>query len=129
MQAGLMNTYQHPVSNRHTVACFLSGLLFVSYILLYFGPIPALGIKADVFQSVAGAVGLKSKWTLYGLLYSVAMVAGGLFVLRRHGNTPYQRVRTLSVVSVQVYSPLGSRSHRARSGCNWSHSISMPAGS
>ena len=30
------------------------------------------------------------------------MIAGGAYVLRRHGNSPYQRIRTLTVVSVQV---------------------------
>jgi polyferredoxin len=56
----------------------------------------------DLFQRAAEALGLKSKWTLYGLLYTLAMVAGGLYVLRRHGNSPYQRARTLCVVAVQV---------------------------
>jgi ferredoxin-type protein NapH len=102
MQAGLMNTYQHPVSSRQPVAWLLSGLLVVAYLLLYLGPIPALGLRWDVFQAGAEAVGLKSKWTLYGLLYTVAMIAGGVFVLRRHGGSRYQLVRTTVVVLVQI---------------------------
>jgi ferredoxin-type protein NapH len=47
-------------------------------------------------------VGLKSKWTLYGLLYTVAMIGGGAFVLRRHGGSRYQLVRTTMVVLVQI---------------------------
>jgi ferredoxin-type protein NapH len=102
MQAGLMNTYQHPVSSRQPVAWLLSALLAVSYLLLYLGPIPALGLRGDVFQAGAEAVGLKSKWTLYGLLYTVAMIGGGAFVLRRHGGSRYQLVRTTMVVLVQI---------------------------
>ena len=75
MQAGLMNTYQHPISSRQTMAWFLSGLLTLSYLLLYLGPIPALGVRWDVFQAGAEAVGLKSKWTLYGFLYTLASCA------------------------------------------------------
>src|SRR5262245_50694833 len=102
MQSGLLNTYQHPVSSRNGLAWVLSGLLVVSYLLLYLGPIPALGLRWDVFQAGANAVGLKSKWTLYGLLYTVAMIAGGLFFLRRHGSSRYHVVRTTTVVLVQI---------------------------
>ena len=102
MQAGLMNTYQRPISSRQTVAWFLSGLLTLSYLLLYLGPIPALGMRWDVFQAGAEAVGLKSKWTLYGLLYTLAMIAGGAYVIRRHGSSRYQLIRTSVVVLVQI---------------------------
>src|SRR6266700_1997771 len=76
MQAGLMNTYQRPI--------------------------PALGMRWDVFQAGAEAVGLKSKWTLYGLLYTLAMIAGGAYVIRRHGSSRYQLIRTSVVVLVQI---------------------------
>ncbi len=102
MQAGLMNTYQQPLSNRSGVAWALSALLVVSYVLLYFGPLPALGLHFDVFERAAQALHLGSKWTLYGTLYTLAMIAGGLYVLKRHGSSPYQRVRTTVVVLVQV---------------------------
>jgi polyferredoxin len=102
MQAGLMNTYQHPASNRSWVAWSLSALLLAAYVLLYFGPLPALGLRFDVFERAAQALGLGSKWTLYGALYTLGMIAGGAFVLRRHGNSPYQRARTVVVVLVQV---------------------------
>lgn len=102
MQAGLMHTYRNPISTRSPLAWGLSGLLFTSYVLLYFGKLPSLGLNVDVFQWLAQAVHLKSKWTLYGLLYTAAMVTGGLFMLKRHGNSPYQRIRTLVVVTVQV---------------------------
>jgi polyferredoxin len=110
MQAGLLSTYRHPASNRSWVAWVLSGVLALAYLLLYFGPIPALGLRTDVLQQAAEVLGsavglpavLRSKWVLYGAVYTLAMVAGGLLVLRRHGNSRYQRVRTLTVVGVQV---------------------------
>jgi ferredoxin-type protein NapH len=105
MQAGLMNTYQHPVSSRQTVAWMCSGVLFVAYILLYFGGNPHRGFAADPLQSLAVATlpaRIASKWTLYGTAYTLAMVLGGWFVLKRHGNSPYQRIRTIVVVAVQV---------------------------
>lgn len=102
MQAGLVHTQHHPLSRRAAPAWALSALLLVSYVLLYFGPMPKLGLTIDVFETLAKAVGLGSKWTLYGLVYTLAMVIGGAFVLRRHGNSPYQRVRTITVVLVQV---------------------------
>jgi len=102
MQAGLLDTYHRPVSNRSARAWALSALLFSFYILLYFGPIPSLGLRLDVFERAAEALRLGSKWTLYGLLYTLAMTIGGFVVIRRHGNSRYQRVRTLSVVAVQI---------------------------
>ena len=102
MQAGLLDTFQHQMARRGILAWLLSGLLVAAYVLLYFGPIPQLGIHADVFEQGARWFGLSSKWTLYGLVYSLAMLAGGAYVLRRHGNSPYQRVRTIVVVLVQI---------------------------
>lgn len=102
MQAGLMTTYRTPLQSRSWLAWLLSALLTAAYLLLYFGPMPRLGISADVFQAGAEAVGLRSKWTLYGLLYTAAMLAGGVYFLRKHGTSPYQRVRTIVVVLVQI---------------------------
>ena len=103
MQAGLVDTFQHPARTRGGLAWLLSALLLVSYLLLYLGPIPALGLHLDVFQKLAEAVHLSSKWTLYGLLYTVAMILGGAYFLSRYGrNSPYQRVRTIVVVLVQI---------------------------
>jgi len=103
VQAGLVDTFRHPARTRGVAAWLVSGLLLVSYLLLYLGPIPVLGLHVDVFQKLAEAVHVSSKWTLYGLLYTAAMVAGGAYFLRRHArNSPYQRVRTIVVVLVQI---------------------------
>jgi polyferredoxin len=110
LQSGLVNTQRNPASTRSWPAWVLSALLSLAYVLLYFGPMPALGLRVDLFQRWAEVVGdalglpavLHSKWVLYGAVYTLAMVVGGVFVLRRHGNSPYQRVRTITVVGVQV---------------------------
>ena len=110
MQSGLMNTYRHPASNRSWLAWLLSATLMLAYLLLYFGPIPALGLRQDVLQAAAEAAGsalglpaaLRSKWLLYGAAYTLAIVLGAVFFLRRHGNSRYQRVRTAVVVLAQV---------------------------
>jgi ferredoxin-type protein NapH len=93
MQAGLLSTYHETVSNRSPLAWSLSAVLFAFYLLLYF---------TEALTPVAVAAGLGDKWTLYGLLYTVAMVAGGAYFLRRHGNSRYERIRTITVVAVQV---------------------------
>jgi len=93
MQAGLLSTYQNPLQSRQWPAWILSALLMASYLVLYF---------TDLLEAPARALALGSKWTLYGLVYSLAMVVGGAFFLRRHGNSRYQRLRTASVIFVQV---------------------------
>jgi ferredoxin-type protein NapH len=93
VQAGLMNTYHRPVQSRGIVAWVLCTALVAFYLLIYY---------TDAFDAPARRLGLGDKWTLYGLLYTVAMVLGGIYFLRRHGNSRYQRVRTITVVAVQV---------------------------
>ena len=93
MQAGLIDTFHRPARTRGLSAWAISAVLFASYLLLYF---------TDVFEGPARALRLGSKWTLYGLVYSLAMVIGGAYFLRRHGNSRYHRVRTVVVVLVQV---------------------------
>ena len=119
MQAGLMNTYQHPVSSRQPVAWLCSAVLVVAYLLLYFGGNPHRGFAADPVQRLAE--GIAAAWpcprpsTASGcstaFLYTLAMVVGGIFMLKRHGNSRYQRIRTTVVVSSRSCSP---------SPCPWS---------
>jgi polyferredoxin len=110
MQSGLLDTCHRPLSNRSWLAWALSVVLLVAYLMLYLGPIPTIGLRFDPLQRVAEGIGaglglpavLHSKWLLYGAAYTLAMVLGGAFFLKRHGNSPYQRVRTTTVVGVQV---------------------------
>lgn len=93
MQAGLLTTYRQPLLTRSALAWMLSGVLSAFYLVLYF---------TEALTPMARAVGLSDKWTLYGFLYTVAMLAGGVYFLRRHGNSRYERIRTITVVAVQV---------------------------
>ncbi|MSP55098.1 MAG: 4Fe-4S binding protein [Myxococcales bacterium] len=92
MQSGLMTTYQNPTQNRNGLAWGLSALLMAFYVDLYF---------TDHLDTVASALHLPSKWTFYGLIYTLAMCIGGWFMLRKHGNSAYHRWRTISLVAVQ----------------------------
>ncbi len=93
MQAGLLTTYKSGVRSRGLWGWVLSGLLFAFYILIYFTP---------VFDPIAKAVGLASKWNLYGVLYTLAIVVGGAWFLKVHGNSRYHRLRTISLMVIQV---------------------------
>jgi ferredoxin-type protein NapH len=93
MQAGLMNTYHAPAQRRGAVAWVLCAGLVAFYLLVYY---------TSVLDGPARRIGLSDKWRLYGVLYTLAMVVGGAAFLRRHGNSRYQRVRTITVVAVQV---------------------------
>ena len=93
MQAGLLDTYRKPALTRGALAWALSAVLSAFYLVLYF---------TEALTPVARATGLGDKWTLYGFLYTVAMAAGGVYFLRRHGNSRYERIRTIVVVAVQV---------------------------
>lgn len=92
MLAGLMTTYRNPMQRRGLGAWALSALLMAFYVDLYF---------FEHLTAVAHAVRLPSKWTLYGLLYTLAMCAGGAAMLRKHGNDRYHRYRTVVLVAVQ----------------------------
>lgn len=88
MQAGLLDVR----GTRGPLAWGLSAVLIAFYIDLYF---------FEHLSPIAHAVHLPDKWTLYGLLYTVAMLVGGWFMLKRHGNSAYHRWRTITVVAVQ----------------------------
>ncbi len=91
--SGTFEKLKHDITNRGVSAWLLAGLLFAFYLVLYY---------TEWFTAVAGALGLGSKWTLYGLLYSTAITAGGVHVIRKYRHNRYQVVRTSVVIFVQV---------------------------
>jgi len=102
MQAGLLNTYQKPIQNRSALAWIISILLFAFYFLLY---LPDYGYFPDYLNRLLhDRLGFThfNKWNLYGLIYSAGMLTGGWFMLQKHGNSRYHRLRTYSLVSVQI---------------------------
>ncbi len=102
MQAGLLDTWKRPSRARGAIAWLAAGLLISFYLLLYLPESTFTPNFPDVLSPIAAALHLPSKWLLYGLLYSIAMVVGGFFMLRRHGSSRYHRIRTVTVVTVQI---------------------------
>lgn len=93
MQAGLLNTFQRNSRTRGYIGWILSTILFLFYILFYFTSVP---------DSWASFVGLNGKWNLYGTLYTLAIIIGGIYFLSRHGNSRYQKIRTISLMFFQI---------------------------
>ena len=93
VRAGALNRLAHDITHRGVPAWALSALLFAFYLVLYY---------TEIFTGVARAIGLDSKWTFYGLLYSVAVTAGGVCMFRKYGHNRYQVARTAVVIFVQV---------------------------
>jgi len=92
-QQGLMPTFRKPWRNRGALGWAISLSLIAFYCLLYW---------SDVFQPVAKALGLSSKWYLYGALYTIAVTGGGIVYLRKHGNSRYNVLRIATNMAVQI---------------------------
>lgn len=101
MQAGLLDTYRRPARTRGPVAWLASAALVTFYLLLYLPGSAWTPRFPDLVTPVSAALGLPSKWTLYGLLYTTAMAVGAWFMLKKHGNSRYHRLRTLTLLAVQ----------------------------
>jgi ferredoxin-type protein NapH len=93
VQPGAVAHLLHDVKNRGLSAWMIAALLTAFYLVLYF---------TESFTPVARALGMDSKWTLYGALYTLAIVAGGINVIRKYAHNRYQVVRTCVVMFVQV---------------------------
>lgn len=92
-QNGLLTTWREGWRARGRAAWICAALLTGFYLDLYF---------TDHLEPAARAIGLPSKWMLYGLVYSIAMVGGAVYFLRRHGNSRYHQVRIAVNVGVQI---------------------------
>jgi ferredoxin-type protein NapH len=92
-QPGTMGWLKHDITHRGLTAWLLSASLFGFYIVLYW---------TEWLNPVAEAMSLGSKWTLYGLLYTIAITTGGIYVMRKYRHNAYQIVRTTVVIFVQA---------------------------
>ncbi len=92
-QNGLVTTWREGWCSRSALGYVIALLLIGCYLALYF---------TDWLTGPARTMGLPSKWTLYGLVYCVAMVGGAIFYLRKHGNSRYNRARIAVNVGVQI---------------------------
>ncbi len=92
-QQGLMTTYREPWRTRGALGWALSLSLIAFYCILYW---------TDWLTPVSEALGLRNKWYLYGLLYTLGVSGGAIYYLRHHGNAQYNRMRIAVNVGVQV---------------------------
>jgi polyferredoxin len=92
-QDGLLSTHREGYRTRNATAIVVALALMAFYCVLYF---------TEWLDPLARALGLRSRWYLYGALYSVAMVGGAVRYLRVHGNSLYNRYRIAVNVAVQV---------------------------
>lgn len=92
-QLGLTDTWRRPLRSRGLPAILLSLGLVLFYVDLYW---------FDHLEPLARALGLRNKWFLYGALYSLAMLGGGVLYLRRRGNDRYHRARIAVNLAVQL---------------------------
>lgn len=110
------------ITNRGATAWALSAMLLSFYLMLYwggseFGPIAipdfigglASSLNALLFVPAGAEAGSYcgghycfTKWTIYGFLYTVAIVTGGIYVIYKYRHNAYQIVRTSVVMVVQV---------------------------
>ncbi len=92
-QKGTIGWLKHDITHRGVTAWLLGIGLLGFYIILY---------KTSWLDPAAKALHLGSKWTLYGLLYTLAVTAGGIRVMRKYRHNKYQIVRTTVVIIMQA---------------------------
>lgn len=93
IRSGSLGWLEHDIKNRGIIAWLLAALLTVFYLVLFY---------TEVFTGVARTMGLDGKWTLYGLLYTIAVVGGGAHMIGKYRHNRYQVIRTSVVMFVQV---------------------------
>jgi ferredoxin len=110
-QQGAIGWFKHDVTHRGITAWGLAVVFLAFYVVLYWGGQKVFGVDvpnlvgdfAKWFAATTGiGKGWMNKWTIYGGLYSIAIVGGGLYMLKKYGHNRYQVIRTLVVMVTQV---------------------------
>ncbi|MGF1468847.1 MAG: 4Fe-4S binding protein [Sandaracinaceae bacterium] len=125
-QNGLDRTFREGWRSKNGTAWLIAVALILFYLDLYYlaDPNLDLGLEAGLRGAVgaapadgqrdaigwlfyhtsylAEAMGLRNRWFLYALLYTIGMVAGGIYYLRHHGNARYNQYRIAVNIAVQV---------------------------
>lgn len=123
-RSGATGWFIHDIKNRGVTAWMLSLVLVVFYVVMYLGQ--HFDQPANVVERFQNAVWpateamenfskvlfgflkdtagepMANRWTLYGALYTLAILIGGVYMLRKYGHNRYQVVRTIVVMFVQV---------------------------
>ena len=95
--------FQKSSHSRGWLGIVLGSYFIGFYIILYFFPyliVPATNI-VDFIPKGFG-LGTAGQWTLYGVLYTVAVVVMGVRMLLKYRNNAYQKRRTWSVIFFQT---------------------------
>lgn len=110
-QQGAIGWFKHDITHRGATAWGLAAFLLAFYVVLYWGGQEIFGIAIpNVFENIAGwftqtsgiGKGWMNRWTIYGAIYTVAITAGGLYMIKKYGHNRYQVIRTIVVMFTQV---------------------------
>ena len=101
-QNGLLSTYRESYRTRGPLAWLIAATLVGFYTVLYWEEKLSGALGGHPLTWLAESLHLRNRWYLYGFLYCVAMTSGGIYYLRRHGNSRYNRARIAVNVGVQV---------------------------
>lgn len=95
--------YHNSLTNRGIIAYFLGLLLVVIYILLYFFD-STLSWFIQLFDPISNLTNGKaaSKWYVYGLLYTLAVLIMGFRMLNKYAHNNYLKLKTISVMFFQT---------------------------
>jgi len=100
--------FQHPATSRGWIGIIVGGFLIGFYIVLYFYPeyltnwvllVDPLNETLSGNRNVGASA---SQWFLYGTLYTACIVVMGIRMLINYRHSPYQQVRTASVMFFQT---------------------------
>ncbi len=103
--AGIKNNgiYHSSMKSRGLLGIITGAFLISFYIVLYFAPqyvVPWTLIVDPVSRALSG--GEASQWFLYGLLYTLAVIVMGVRMISKYRHSPYQIIRTFSVMFFQT---------------------------
>jgi polyferredoxin len=132
IQRGTIGWLKHDITHRGYTAWILCVALILFYLLLYFPDklaefghtfkldkatiksLASWGNTLNFFEHSMKWLGKElgvskwalqnifHKWTLYGTLYTLAITAGGIGMIRRYGHNRYQVIRTVVVMITQA---------------------------
>ncbi|TDB68150.1 4Fe-4S binding protein [Arundinibacter roseus] len=95
--------YHSPATSRGWIGIVLGSFLILFYIALYFYPeyvVNWIILVDPLSQALSGNPA--SQWFLYGFLYTLAVVIMGIRMLIKYRHSPYQMLRSLSVMFFQT---------------------------
>ena len=99
-QRGAIGWLKHDITHRGITAWALTVALGLFYLVLFFGD--QYHWVPDVWEWVAAWMGLPGKWHFYGLLYTLAVAIGGVYVMFKYSHNRYHLVRTSVIIFVQA---------------------------